>query len=657
MKPFLRIGSLVYRQASKLVMYHGTATGEGDEQLRKILKEGLNPDAPKVFEGGEDWQEREIETLGGIYLAPTVQKAQGYASGAARKFGGDPMLVIVRVESKSPSVSLDEDELFGKVFSPRNLGLAPYIQEKYNLELNEASILDSLLEEDWNEVARHFLGWKGRTLSQLNIPPQREQAILPLLTELLQAQARYFLAKRYLDLKEKRSFYYKFLSGYEEYGVEDPNKLLTVYRKLMDRFLEKLREATTPTAEGLQQWGKGSSLRTKELLNYRGANRILAILRWEDVKRESEWIEIEDEHRRRYDQPYHTLGEVVYSSSGVSSYIADAIADMSKSIGENMLWKDKSGKVLYDEPSSLIQKAAMVRQAAAKSVGDLDKVDGHISVDDDGDEITFTLNIDDKVVGEVTLQWTGECEAWEVVTSAAPRGWGPLLYDVALEYAGDVGVIPDRSGVSSDALRVWKYYSTHREDIHRLDLTKEECWLYEEGDDVLDFRYIKDEDKTIYSLQELGLWETSHQVVGDYEDVGFTEHGRWGNAGSGLLFTTGERILLLERSDSVEEPGTWGIPGGAIPEGESGLRDALKSAEAEAAEELGSFPKYNLLNEYVYEEPDFTFTTFVGAVREEFTPTLDWENDDYAWVSRSELSDYDLHFGVVELLKNVEPFF
>jgi len=48
-----------------------------------------------------------------------------------------------------------------------------------------------------------------------------------------------------------------------------------------------------------------------------------------------------------------------------------------------------------------------------------------------------------------------------------------------------------------------------------------------------------------------------------YQDVGFTPTGRWGNQGSGMLFTTGEKILLLERSGSVEEPHTWGLPGGA----------------------------------------------------------------------------------------------
>lgn len=150
--------------------------------------------------------------------------------------------------------------------------------------------------------------------------------------------------------------------------------------------------------------------------------------------------------------------------------------------------------------------------------------------------------------------------------------------------------------------------------------------------------------------------EFIYRRASEYEDIGFTETGRWGNAGSGLLFTTGDRILLLERSDSVEEPGTWGLPGGAIPEGEGGLRDALKSAEAEAAEELGKFPKYRLINEYVYEEPDFTFTNFIGAVEEEFTPTLNWENTDHAWVSEDELNSYDLHFGVIELLNNVDPF-
>lgn len=146
----------------------------------------------------------------------------------------------------------------------------------------------------------------------------------------------------------------------------------------------------------------------------------------------------------------------------------------------------------------------------------------------------------------------------------------------------------------------------------------------------------------------------------EYQDVGFTDQGRWGNAGSGCLFTTGERILLLKRSWDVEEPGTWGLPGGAIPEDCQGdCPDALQSALQETQEELGSVPAHKVVDQYVYQEPGFQYTTFICQVDEPAAETnfqLNWENTNYGWFSRRELASLDLHFGVEGLLEHLDPF-
>lgn len=53
-----------------------------------------------------------------------------------------------------------------------------------------------------------------------------------------------------------------------------------------------------------------------------------------------------------------------------------------------------------------------------------------------------------------------------IVTSAkAKDGFGPLLYDVALEVAGQSGLKSDTLDVSDDASAVWKYYDTQRDDV------------------------------------------------------------------------------------------------------------------------------------------------------------------------------------------------
>lgn len=144
----------------------------------------------------------------------------------------------------------------------------------------------------------------------------------------------------------------------------------------------------------------------------------------------------------------------------------------------------------------------------------------------------------------------------------------------------------------------------------------------------------------------------------EFRDIGHVG-GHWGHAGSGMLFTTGPKILLLLRSHWVMEPGTWGIPGGAIPVDPSGKHMApLASAKREVAEEVGRVPKYEIVEKYVYTSGDphatraFTFTTFVSKVDHEFTPTLNDESDDFKWWDPEHGPKLPLHYGVKALLRH-----
>ena len=67
----------------------------------------------------------------------------------------------------------------------------------------------------------------------------------------------------------------------------------------------------------------------------------------------------------------------------------------------------------------------------------------------------------------------GPCDdAWMVGYSEAAHGWGPLLYDVAMEYAtlNGGGMIADRTGVSGEAQEVWNYYLGKRGDVKSYQL-------------------------------------------------------------------------------------------------------------------------------------------------------------------------------------------
>ena len=89
--------------------------------------------------------------------------------------------------------------------------------------------------------------------------------------------------------------------------------------------------------------------------------------------------------------------------------------------------------------------------------------------------------------GEVSImrpnKGTGPCgEALHVVYAGAASGWGPLLYDVAMEVATQVGggLTPDTNSVSNDAQNVWSYYFNNRGDVksQQLDLTDKEVAYY-----------------------------------------------------------------------------------------------------------------------------------------------------------------------------------
>ena len=57
--------------------------------------------------------------------------------------------------------------------------------------------------------------------------------------------------------------------------------------------------------------------------------------------------------------------------------------------------------------------------------------------------------------------------AWEVSSSEAKSGWGPLLYDIVMETVTSLGagLTCDRYSVSDDAYRIWQHYLKNRSNI------------------------------------------------------------------------------------------------------------------------------------------------------------------------------------------------
>ena len=156
-------------------------------------------------------------------------------------------------------------------------------------------------------------------------------------------------------------------------------------------------------------------------------------------------------------------------------------------------------------------------------------------------------------------------------------------------------------------------------------------------------------------LKEVENEDESHMVPDEGEQgVSHSSHGDdnrfWGNRGAGILLIAQEtgRMLLVLRSANVNEPGTWGLPGGKIDNDEESPSVAAKR---EAHEELGFSGEMQLTAAHVFKAGNFKFHNFIGVVPKEFETTLDWENDDSGWFAPNELPS-PLHFGIQSLLSN-----
>jgi len=92
-------------------------------------------------------------------------------------------------------------------------------------------------------------------------------------------------------------------------------------------------------------------------------------------------------------------------------------------------------------------------------------------------------------VGQLSLRWQndnyygeGNCDsAWSVEDAGVVEsvsGLGPLLYDLAMEFAGEDGIMSDRHITSLKARKVWYHYLGVRDDVEAFLLDyRDEPWI------------------------------------------------------------------------------------------------------------------------------------------------------------------------------------
>jgi 8-oxo-dGTP pyrophosphatase MutT (NUDIX family) len=118
--------------------------------------------------------------------------------------------------------------------------------------------------------------------------------------------------------------------------------------------------------------------------------------------------------------------------------------------------------------------------------------------------------------------------------------------------------------------------------------------------------------------------------------------GRWGAAGL-LVWHRELGVLLQHRIAWSHHGGTWGLPGGALKEGETAIVGALREANEEAGVPA---PLLRVIFESVLDLGFWRYTTVVTEATEAFEPVIgDAESEALAWVPLDSVENLPLHPG------------
>ena len=117
----------------------------------------------------------------------------------------------------------------------------------------------------------------------------------------------------------------------------------------------------------------------------------------------------------------------------------------------------------------------------------------------------------------------------------------------------------------------------------------------------------------------------------------------WGRFGAaGLLVLHPPRGVLLQlRAEWSHSGGTWGIPGGALKQGETAVHAAFRESHEEAAVPRD---QVRVLDTSVLDLGFWSYTTVLGVADNYFEPVaMDLESAALEWVPMNDVLCRDLH--------------
>tara|TARA_R110000868_G_scaffold22642_1_gene92725 strand:- start:3063 stop:3533 length:471 start_codon:yes stop_codon:yes gene_type:complete len=121
---------------------------------------------------------------------------------------------------------------------------------------------------------------------------------------------------------------------------------------------------------------------------------------------------------------------------------------------------------------------------------------------------------------------------------------------------------------------------------------------------------------------------------------------------AGVLIHTADttRFLFVKRSDFVNYPGTWSVPGGFSEPGETSWQTASRECQEETGQDISTWPHVKIWQQHV-SWPKGQYMLLACAVDREFTCDTNWETSEFRWCSLDEIPQPQ-HPGLQAALSN-----
>ena len=108
-----------------------------------------------------------------------------------------------------------------------------------------------------------------------------------------------------------------------------------------------------------------------------------------------------------------------------------------------------------------------------------------------------------------------------------------------------------------------------------------------------------------------------------------------------ILDDDSNMLLLLRSGKSRWMPKKWGLPGGKVESGEETVEAAIRETKEETSLNIQNLTR---LKDFSNKVVDLFYTAdYDGDVQ------IDFEHDDYEWVSRADVEQYDTTPQIVEI--------